>query len=86
MPSTTIHFPDEILRRLDEAAGEHGISRNRYVLEACKEALDREEGHWPEGFFDSELSDEDQSLLHEGAAEMEEAIYSYRRNRGAPLL
>jgi hypothetical protein len=38
-------------------------------------------GHWPEGFFESELNDEDLKLLEEGGLEMEHAIISKRKSR-----
>jgi predicted transcriptional regulator len=86
MGSTTIHFPEEILSRIDQAAAERRISRNRYVLEACEAALASQAGVWPEGFFNSGLTEKDHVLLKEAAAEMEQVIYKNRRNRGAPLL
>ena len=86
MPSTTIHFPEKILKRLDEAAREHGMSRNRYVLKACEEALVRDEGKWPEGFFSADMKEEDLSILRKATMKMDHEIYSHGRNRGAPLL
>ncbi len=86
MPSTTIHFPEKILKKLDEAARDHGISRNRYVLHACEKALEKEEGHWPSGFFKLDIDEEDQTLLRSATQEMEREIYANRRNRGAPIL
>ena len=86
MPSTTIHFPGRLLEELDTAAKERGMSRKRYVIEACRQALDKEEGRWPNGFFTQDLSDDDLSLLREAAEEMERSIYSHWHNRGAPLL
>jgi hypothetical protein len=86
MPSTTIHFPDHVLAELDQTAVRRGISRNKFVIEACKAAVARDQGAWPEDFFNLGLSDEDQQLLSEGAAEMDNAIYSHRRNSGAAAL
>lgn len=86
MPSTTIHFPKEILAKIDTAAHKHGISRNKYFLNACKEALEKEEGEWPEDFFVLGLNDEDMFLLRESSKEAESSIYANRLNRGAPLL
>ena len=44
MGTTTIHFPDDILSDLDRAAALHDVSRNKYVLNACRAALSREAG------------------------------------------
>ncbi len=86
MPSTTIHIPDDILTEIDRTAKRKKISRNRFVLEACKEALQRDAGEWPEGFFRQSLSHEEKDLLLEAVSEMEIAISQNRRNRGTPLL
>lgn len=86
MPSTTIHFPDAVLADIDRAAREMGVSRNRYVIEACRAAIDRKNGTWPVGFFDAQLSEADAALLCEAAREMDNAIQANRRNRGVPAL
>ena len=86
MPSTTIHFPDEILSDIDRIAGRQKISRNKFVIEACRSAMARDAGEWPDGFFDGQLSDIDQNLLREAVLELEDAVIRHRRNRGAPLL
>ena len=81
MPSTTVHLPDKLLSRIDEIVKEKGISRNRFILEACEQAFDNDAGQWPEGFFDEELNKIDLKLLKEGVNEMEKAILRLRRNR-----
>lgn len=86
MGTTTIHFPDDLLSELDRAAARHSFSRNRYVLDACRSALSREAGAWPEGFFNNNLSEADADILAEAALELEREVYSRRRNRGAPAL
>jgi len=86
MPSTTIHFPDWILKKIYTRAREYGMSRNRYVLKACEAALDKEEGQWPADFFVSDTSGEDLELLREAFGEMERGIFSHRQNRRTPLL
>jgi len=86
MPTTTIHFPPEVLRRIDAVAGRRGISRNRFVIQACEQAVAGDAGQWPEGFFELGLSAEDRELLSQAAVEMEEAVRRSRANRGAPLL
>lgn len=86
MGSTTIHFPERLLKEIDAAAKNHGMSRNKYVLRACEAELSKEEGTWAEDFFDSQLTREDLQILDEAVGEMEREIYSHRQNRGAPLL
>lgn len=86
VPSTTIHVPPDLLREVDVAARRQGISRNKFVLAACRDALKRDQGVWPEGFFEMELTPDDAALLQDASREMEEAIHAKRRSRGAPLL
>ena len=86
MPSTTVHIPDRLLSRIDEIVKEKGISRNRFVIEACEQAFDIDAGQWPEGFFEDEPSKKDLKLLKEGVKEMEKAILKMRRNRKAVKL
>jgi tRNA(fMet)-specific endonuclease VapC len=42
MPSTTFHIPDDFLQEIDRAARTLHMSRNRFVLQACGEALARQ--------------------------------------------
>jgi predicted transcriptional regulator len=86
MPSTTIHFPDETLRKIDTVAKRRGVSRNRFVIEACEEAVAEDAGAWPTGFFELDLPEEDRRLLQTAGTELEEAVMQNRRNRGAPIL
>ncbi len=85
MPSTTIHFPQEILDDIDRAANNNKISRNKFVIEACRRILAEKQGSWPEGFFSTPGPDGGE-LLETSVKEMEQAIFSSRRNRGATLL
>ena len=86
MPSTTVHIPDKILADIDRIATARGLSRNRFVIEACKEAIAGDQGNWSKDFFTLDLSDEDTHLLQTATLEMDQAIYQNRRNRGAPVL
>jgi hypothetical protein len=86
MPTTTIHFPEEVLRRVDAVAHRRGISRNRFVIQACEQAVAGDSGQWPERFFELEMSPGDQALLDQATVELEEAVAGSRANRGAPLL
>ncbi|OIP31388.1 MAG: hypothetical protein COW04_09835 [Deltaproteobacteria bacterium CG12_big_fil_rev_8_21_14_0_65_43_10] len=81
MPSTTVHIPDRLLSKIDQIVKEKSISRNRFIVQACEQALNNSVGQWPEGFFESELNGDNLILLREGVSEMEEAIISMRKNR-----
>ena len=81
MPSTTVHLPDKLLNKIDRTVNEIGISRNRFIIKACEEALLNGAGRWPEDFFEPDLSASNLRLLKEGVAEMEEAILRMRKNR-----
>ncbi len=81
MPSTTVHIPDKLLSKMDQTVKKKGISRNRFIVQACEQALDNDAGQWPEDFFEPVLSKEQLELLREGVAELEEAIMNMRRNR-----
>lgn len=86
MSSTTVHFPPEILKSIDAVAARRGISRNRFVIQACKQAVSQDAGEWPEGFFNLELGTDDTALLREAGEELERVVLANRQNRGAPLL
>jgi len=86
MPSTTVHFPPDVLRRIDATARRRGISRNRFVVQACETAVAHDAGQWPEDFFALDIAAADRALLEEAAGEMEKVILQGRRNRGAALL
>ena len=74
MPSTTVHIPDALLAKIDKTVKEQSISRNRFIIKACEEALKNSVGQWPQDFFESDLSAANLRLLKEGVAEMEDAI------------
>ncbi len=86
MPTTTIHINDDLLARIDEVVKKKGISRNRYIIQACEKSLKQEDGDWPEDFFDLQLDNSDLQLLREAIREMEEEIFSNRINREPPEL
>ena len=81
MPSTTVHLPDELLSKIDQLVKEKGISRNRFIVQACERAVNDSAGKWPEGFFESKLSKEDLDLLRDSVSEMETEILRRRRSR-----
>jgi len=81
MPSTSVHIPDQLLGKIDQIVKEKGISRNRFIIQACEQAVNSTAVQWPEGFFESDLNEEDLILLRESVLAMEKAIISMRRNR-----
>ncbi len=81
MPSTTVHIPDELLSEIDQIVREKEIRRNRFIIQACEHALNNIAGEWSEGFFNTDLSEEDLKILSEGVREMEQAIINKRKNR-----
>ena len=81
MPSTTVHLPDPLLKKIDQIVKEVGISRNRFIIQACEQALQNNAGRWPEDFFEPDISAANLKLLKEGVAEMEAAIMRVRKNR-----
>ena len=86
MPSTTVHFPPPLLDRIDAIARRRGVSRNKFVIGACQEAITKDAGAWPESFFDPALTADEVALLRAAGTDMEQSILSARRNRGAALL
>jgi hypothetical protein len=81
MPSTTVHLPDKLLNKIDQIVNNIGISRNKFIIKACEEALRHSAGRWPADFFEPDLNASNLRLLKEGVAEMEAAIMRMRKNR-----
>jgi hypothetical protein len=86
MPSTTVHFPPQLLEQIDTVARRQGVSRNRLVMRACQDSVAKDAGEWPEHFFHLDLHPEELAALREAGHEMEQGIRAARRSRGAPLL
>ena len=55
MLSTTVHFPPPLLGQIDAVAQRRGVSRNRFVMRACQDAIAKDAGEWPEHFFHLDL-------------------------------
>jgi hypothetical protein len=83
VPSTTFHLPNDLLKDIDRAARTRGQGRNRFVLQACREALARKVGDRPRDFFAPLADPDDQRLLAEAGRELESVVLSHRRNRGS---
>ena len=81
MPSTTIHISEELLSKVDQVVQEEGISRNRFIVEACRQALQEREGEWPIDFFEANIEEQDLHLLREAGEQMEADIIARRKNR-----
>ncbi len=81
MPSTTIHISRELLSEVDQVVQSEGISRNRFIVEACKQALQDRAGEWPFDFFESDLNEEELRQLQEAGEMMEADILAMRHNR-----
>ncbi len=83
MPSTSVHFSESLLDDLDHFASERGLSRNRLIVEACRETLQRRK-EWPEIFFDDfRFRPEDLEELRSSSESFEKNLSATRRNRDA---
>lgn len=86
MANTSVHFPDSVLKRLDELAKQKGLSRNRLIVDACREVLEQQR-QWPERFFARDrLSGEEREVLRRSWRDFDEAIESTRKSRKNPPL
>ena len=84
MPNTSVYFPVGMLDDLDQAAGERGVSRNRLIVDSCRQAL-RSRRQWPDGFFSNvHRTPEELRELQESADEFARALSEARRSRRAP--
>jgi hypothetical protein len=84
MPSTSVHFPRPLLLDLDHLAAEQGLSRNRLIIEACRETLCKRR-EWPSEFFsDARFRAEDLEELRASSRDFEEDLAAARCSRDAP--
>lgn len=84
MPNTSVHFPEGLLEELDRLAEDRGVSRNRVIVDSCREAL-RARRQWPEGFFsDAHRTAVELKELRGGAEAFAQALAAGRRSRRAP--
>jgi predicted DNA-binding protein len=85
MANSSVHFPVEIIDRLDRAAKRKGTSRNRIIVAACEKYLDESESEnrWPNDFF-VPLPDDERKELKAAQQEIAEAIADARTNRKGP--
>ena len=82
---TSIHVPDALLRKIDERASQHRMSRNRYIVQALEQAV-HAEYTWSDGFRAALLRaglDEDG---HQALDEMMDHIKKSRSRKKPPKL
>ena len=84
MANTSVHFPEGMLDELDRVAAERGVSRNRIIVESCRETL-LARRQWPEGFFSNDhLTPADRAELERSAEDFTKVIRDGRRSRSGP--
>jgi hypothetical protein len=82
--NTSVHFPEGVLDELDRLAQDRGVSRNRVIVDACREAL-RARRQWPAGFFsNTHRTAAELRELQSDAEEFAQALAAGRRSRRAP--
>lgn len=85
MPSTSVHFPPDLLERLDRVATARRTSRNRVIVQACQEAVERARGTWPKDFFsNTRLSPSDLRLLRRSFDPWLRSLMRARRSKDRP--
>ena len=84
MPNTSVHFPEGMLEQLEQLAEQRGVSRNRVIVESCRQTL-LSRRQWPEGFFsNADRSPEDLRELRENAEAFARGLAAARRSRRKP--
>ena len=84
MANTSVHFPEGVLDELDRLAEDRGVSRNRVIVDACREAL-RARRQWPAGFFsNAHRTAAELRELQGGAEEFARTLAAGRRGRREP--
>jgi hypothetical protein len=86
MTSTSVHLPAGLLRDLDRAAKERGVSRNRLITEACRSLIDADRPTWPPDFFAPDrLSTKDRRLLASSFADWTSHLQAARTRKAPPF-
>ena len=84
MANTSVHFPEGMLDELDRLAEERGVSRNRVIVDSCRQVL-RSRRQWPDEFFsNADRTADELRELEAGAEEFARALAAARRSRRAP--
>jgi predicted transcriptional regulator len=82
--NTSVHFPEGMLDELDRLAEERGVSRNRVIVDSCRQAL-QSRRQWPDGFFsNADRTADELRELEEGVEEFARTLAAARRSRRAP--
>jgi len=77
--ATSVHFPRELLERVDAQAKARGVSRNRLIIDALEQALSKEDRWSPE--FLAEMDCPPSAKVQEAAQEMLKEIYNSRSSK-----
>jgi hypothetical protein len=78
---TSVHFPQGLLEELDRIAAERGVSRNRLIVESCRELVAARR-RWPDGFFsNAHLTDDEPAELQGGVDEFVDPVAAARHSR-----
>jgi hypothetical protein len=81
VPNTSVHFPDGLLAELDRLAKERGVTRNRVIVDSCRQTL-RATRQWPDGFFsNSHRTSAELRELQAGAEEFDRTLTAGRKSR-----
>ena len=85
MANTSVHFPDDLLDRLDREAVRRRTSRNRLIVAACEQALAPSPAEWPPDYFsDARFTRAQLRELRAGFKTWMSAIASSRRSGTRP--
>lgn len=84
MPSTTIHIPAELLAVVDARAAAHGLSRNRFILQAIQKCVEADDS-WDPEFLGRLRRPRSRSEI-DAVSEMMEAIGQARSSKAPPEL
>ena len=84
MPKASVYFPKRLLKALDLLASERGVSRDRLITEACRDALHKR-WQWPEDFFEnSRYASEDLEEFKGSSRDFDKQLGASRQSREAP--
>ena len=82
--TTTVHLPDELLKRVDERATGLRVSRNQYVRRALERMIELETG-WSRDFLDTLANAARDEGGQRGVDELMRAISRRSRKEPPPL-
>jgi hypothetical protein len=81
VPNTSVHFPEGLLAELDRLAEERGVTRNRVIVDSCRQTL-RTNRQWPDGFFsNSHRTPAELRELQGGAEQFARTLAAARTSR-----